>query len=183
MKILTFLYEKVYKTIDKVIDVIVIISSAVMVLSLLLNVSSRLVIGREIPVMNEIALMSFLWVTYVCGGQLYRINAHIRIDFVLSHLPPRAREILEVINSALGVAVTGYISFLAWKLMGKSFKRTLNITHVPYAYMHLAIGIGFTCMTLYALGDFIIQIINLKRKDDPLPSCKYVPAWKARAEE
>lgn len=168
---------------DKVIDVIVIISSAMMVLSLGSNVALRLVTGREVPALNEIALMSFLWVTYVCGGQLYRINAHIRIDFILSHLPPKARDILEVFNTALGVAVTGYVGFLSWKLMLRSFNRTLNVTHVPYSFMHLALGIGFTIMAIYSCSDLIVQIINLFRKGEPLPSCKYVPAWKVRDEE
>ena len=154
-----------------------------MVMSLLINVSSRLLTGREIPVMNEVALMGFLWVTYVASGQFYRINAHIRIDFILSHLPPKVREVMEIMISAINVTVTGYVAFLAWKLMSKSFVRTLNITHVPYAYMHLAIGIGFTVMTLYIFFDLIVQIINLFRKGEPLPTCKYVPAWKVREEE
>ncbi len=183
MKFLEFLYGKVYKKIDKVIDIIIVICSAIMVLALLANVVSRLLTGRDYPALNEIALMGFLWITYVGGGQFYRIDAHIRIDFILSHLPAKAREVMEVLISAVSVAVIGYVAFLSWKLMGRSFIRTLNVTHVPYAYMHLALGIGFSIMTLYNFTDLIVQIINLFRKGEPLPSCKYVPVWKVREEE
>ncbi len=146
---------------DTIIENVKCIMGIIMVVSMSVNVFSRWIVGRSFGELDEICLLSYVWLIFIGMRKLYRTDGHLRMTFIVDHLPPVPRQILELINALIIGTVSGYMGYLSVKLMLRSFKRTLNVTHIPYAFAHLAFVIGFITLTVCVFIDVIRRIVLL----------------------
>ena len=54
--------------------------------------------------------------------------------------------------------------------MIKSFNRTLNITHIPYSYTHLAFLIGFSILALCTYANALKLMIDIFAPNNSIPA-------------
>lgn len=157
---------------DRIIENIQCIMGIIMVVSMSVNVFSRWIVGRSFGELDEICLLAYVWLIFIGMRKLYRTDGHLRMTFIVDHLPPVPKQILEIVNALIIGTVSGYMGYLSVKLMLRSFKRTLNVTHIPYAVAHLAFVIGFITLALCVLFDVIRRVVLLcehKNADDETP--------------
>ena len=160
-------WKKISDTIDSVIDKIGSFMVLVTIVCTSINIFSRWIIGRSLGQLDEISLIAFVWTVYVGVGLLYNRNEHISMDFVINKLPYTARVIVTIIDLLIELVLSVVVSYLAIKLMSRSFIRTTNVTHVPYAYLQAAVAIGFILLSLSLISRGIRIIRALSKKQDP----------------
>ena len=166
-------YAAVVKIFDFIDDKIILnlqaIMGGIMVVCMTVNIVSRWIISRSLGELDEIALIAYLYLIFIGMCRLYRTDGNIAMTFFTERLHGLAKKILLLFDMLVVCSVSGYMTYLAYKLMMKSFNRTLNITHIPYSYTHLAFVIGFSLLALCTLFNIIRQIITIVSPDTGLP--------------
>ena len=161
------LWKKISDCIDKVVDIIGSVAVLVTILSTSFNIFSRWFVGRSFGQLDEISLIAFVWTIYIGMGVLYNKNEHICMDFILNKLPRVPKLILTLIDMLIELGITVLVTVLALKLMSRSFIRTTNVIHLPYAYLQLSIAIGFGFLAATLIAKMIGIIAALVQKEDP----------------
>ena len=161
------LWKKISDCIDKVVDIIGSVAVLVTILSTSFNIFSRWFVGRSFGQLDEISLIAFVWTIYIGMGVLYNKNEHICMDFILNKLPCVPKLILTLIDMLIELGITVLVTVLALKLMSRSFIRTTNVIHLPYAYLQLSIAIGFGLLAATLIAKMIGIIAALVQKEDP----------------
>lgn len=161
---------KIYDFIDnKIILNLQAIMAGIMVVCMTVNIVSRWIISRSLGELDEIALIAYLYLIFIGMCRLYRTDGNIAMNFFTERLHGLPKKLLLLFDMLVIGAVSGYMSYLSYKLMMKSFNRTLNITHIPYSYTHLAFLIGFSLLALCTLFNIIRQIISIFAPEAELP--------------
>lgn len=159
--------QRLFDKIDGIIELLGKISVLLIIGCTSVNIALRWTIGRSIGELDEISLMAFVWTIYIGMGLLNNYNEHICMDFIVNRLPGKGRIVLTLADMVIELIISGAITYLAFKLMCKSWNRTLNVTHVPYSFMHLAILIGFALLMVSVLNKMAKLIWALKQGADP----------------
>jgi len=161
-------WKRISDRIDRVVDFVGSLMVATTIICTSINIFSRWIIGRSLGQLDEISLMAFVWTVYVGIGVLFNNDEHITMDFIIRRLPGKSRLALTVINLVIELGLSVLMVWLAVKLMGRSFIRTTNVCHVPYAFLQLSIAIGFGLMLLSIVAKLIKIFTCISRKEDYL---------------
>ncbi|MBU0544800.1 MAG: TRAP transporter small permease [Proteobacteria bacterium] len=99
---------------------------------------------------QEISIYLYVWTMLAAASYTLKIKKHINVDLVISHLPTRARALLEIATSAIGaifcaiITVQGYEMIAATVQFGKVSATPLR---VPMWIPQSALLIGFLLLT------------------------------------
>ena len=117
------------------------------------DVVGRTFFGRAlVGTVESVELM--MGMAVFCGLAITEINRrHIVVETFQNLFPPRARRMSEIVNSALAVAVTG---FLAWRLLVKTGeileeREYTQIWELPFWPTAIVMCVGI-CLFLAALA-------------------------------
>jgi TRAP-type C4-dicarboxylate transport system permease small subunit len=94
-------------------------------------VISRRVFNSPLLITEEIA--GYMMVAIVFLGLAYtmKMDGHVRADILLSHLPRRARAVLETIATLLALGFAGVLVAGTWRLVAEFFtQRTLSFHYL-----------------------------------------------------
>ena len=121
------------------------------VLVVIVNVALRYLFHGGLFWAEEVATTSFIWSVFVGSAAAYRYKMHIGIDFITRVGPARLRALIAVVIDLLMLVINGYIVYLSVLfIQANSLKRT-PVLDIPALYVNLALTVGFTLMSLYAL--------------------------------
>ena len=125
----------------------------------IVNVALRYLFQGGIFWAEEVATTSFIWSVFVGSAAAYRYKMHIGIDFVTKLGPKPWRAFLAVLIDCMMVIINGYIVYLSILFtLANQLKRT-PVLDIPALYVNLALTVGFSLMTIYALR-FLYQDIR-----------------------
>lgn len=121
------------------------------VLVVIVNVALRYLFHGGLFWAEEVATSSFIWSVFVGAAAAYRYKMHIGIDIVTKFGPQPWRIFIAVIIDCLMIVINGYIVYLSiFFILANKLKRT-PVLDIPALYINLALTVGFTLMTVYAL--------------------------------
>ena len=121
------------------------------VLVVIVNVSLRYLFQGGLFWAEEVSTSSFIWSVFIGSAAAYRYKMHIGIDFVTKFGPRPWRASIAVIIDSLMLLINGYIVYLSiFFIQANQLKRT-PVLDIPALYVNLALTIGFSLMTVYAL--------------------------------
>jgi len=133
----------------------------VTVLVVIVNVSLRYLFHGGLFWAEEVATSSFIWSVFVGSAAAYRYRMHIGIDFITKFGPRPWRALITVIIDALMLVINGYIVYLSiFFIHANKLKRT-PVLDIPALYVNLALTVGFTLTTIYALSFLYRDICKL----------------------
>ncbi len=135
---------------------------ASMMILVSLEVVLRFLAGRSImDWLIEVAEYSLLWITFLAGAWLLRSEGHVKMDFVLLRLKPRAQAMLIFITSILSVVV-----FLV--ITGFSAQATWVAFKLGYHDYSALMPLTWPLMSIIPVGSFLLFIQFLRRSYDNL---------------
>jgi TRAP-type C4-dicarboxylate transport system permease small subunit len=126
-------------------DIICIFFFALMNVSLLLQVSTRLM-GFPLSWTEEVSRFSYIWITFIGMAFAKKLDLNIRITFIVEPLGKTAKKILQVLLELLEFAAHAFL--LYWSIQFCKFSKvnlmpTLEWTML-IVYLSIPIGIGLT---------------------------------------
>ena len=71
-----------------------------MFIAFLIQVFSRYVLNDPVAWSMEVALLAYLWIIFIAGATIVRIEDHISFDTIYQSVRPKSKRILTLITSA-----------------------------------------------------------------------------------
>lgn len=87
------------------------LTALVMILSLLLGVFYRYVLGDALVWSDEIASLAFTWTVFLFASALVREGGHVRVTLLVNSLPPLLSELVE---RSIMLLIFGFGLLMIW---------------------------------------------------------------------
>ena len=147
---------------------LVLLMSANVLLRYLFSIGSVAAQELEWHLMSPIVLI----------GMAYALlhDGHLRVDLIYVKLPERARLVVNLAASLIGIVFSGLVIWLAWKYVLQAYaidEGSPDPGGLPHRYLLKAfIPLGFALLLLYSIGEAIQAWLALVARDDRPPSSR-----------
>jgi TRAP-type C4-dicarboxylate transport system permease small subunit len=154
------------KTLDRSLEVLVMVVVAVLVLDVLWQVFTRFVLNHPSTWTEELAVFMLIWVSLLGAAVALNRGAHLGIDYFVGKLPHRARLWTEVFvffciaGFSLFVMIIGGIDLVTSNL---ELGQESPALRVEMGYVYLAVPISGCFLTLYAAIGFVERLQELRK--------------------
>lgn len=138
--------EKIFKNLD---EIIASIALALIVLCVTINVICRYIFGFIFNSAEELAVIAFVWCTYLGTAVAYRRDSHVGINVVVNLFPDSVRNILDLVVHILVFILNCVIFYLSIFLAKSSITKSTPILGMSYTFVNLALTVGFFLMVIY----------------------------------
>ena len=167
MKIRTA-YSRFLDIVDKICYYIISIMMIIMVAVMVYQVILRYVFDRSNLWSEEVARYLCVYVTFIGSFIAIRRNSHLKVDFFVELMKPKARKILMLITSTAITLFLFYMTDKGIEMVRGGFRNVTAGLNIPMAYVYIAIPLGCILMILGMLE----QILKLIYPDQPVEEGK-----------
>lgn len=142
---------------DKIIDFMLMAAAVIVVLDALAvsaDVILRKVIGFTWAPLYEIITYSLLWMTFLGTTAIMRMNGHVKMDSLTSHLSPKKSALLNVFSHSICVLLAGIMLFYTVKLTVTDYQTHFvlsSILNPPKWPIEIIIPVGFLMLFIQLL--------------------------------
>lgn len=114
------------------------------------NVFCRYIFRSPIHWAEELAVISLAWATFIGSAVCYKHQAHLGMDFLISHLPRRGKRFMHQFITAALFVFFAFIAYLATDF-AISAQKTTPYFKLNYGYVYISVALGFFSMAVYSL--------------------------------
>lgn len=114
-----------------------------MAVMVFVSVSLRYLTNDAILWAEELSRYLMIWLALIGVGPVLRLGGHVAVDNLHVALPPAAARALRVVVIAI---VAGFALYMTWAGLGyvaRSWRQTTPVLHIPFAYVAMAVPVGF----------------------------------------
>jgi TRAP-type C4-dicarboxylate transport system permease small subunit len=113
---------------------------------------------------EEIVRYSFIYLCWIGAAAAIRERAHIRIDVILTYLPPRGKALIYIFGDLLTLGMALLALWLSFKTVGLSWKfgSVSHGLHVSMVWFLMAVPIGFSLMIFRLVQSLIRDLRDLR---------------------
>ncbi len=115
------------------------------------NAFGRYVLLKPIIWAEEVLGYSLVWMVYLGAIIVTAQSAHLKMDLVLSSLPPVAKAALELTGALLFAVLGGLIVYQSWFSIAE-FTHVSQVAEIPMQAMHIVVPVSFILMIIAALA-------------------------------
>ena len=152
--------KKVENVLWQAVDWVLYLSMIIMVIVTFANVIGRYVFNHSIAAADEIARMAFVWLTYIGSIVAMKEASHIRVDIVVSLVPPAVRKVFDVISNLLMDGIMILTIRVTMNLVMENLTYPMPLTKIPYGVVQAIIPLSM----LFMLIINIFHLIQMFRK-------------------
>jgi len=158
------------KALDYILSRLSITLMSLLVLSVLLQVFMRYVVGSPVTFTEELSRYLLIWLGLMAAAYAYRMRMHLALDLLVLKLNEKRKVILNVVIHSLitlfvlAVLVYGgtQLVILTWVL--EQYSPALGVS---MSVVYTALPLSGLAMTIYAV-EFILQELGFRPRDiDP----------------
>ncbi|MDY5152831.1 TRAP-type C4-dicarboxylate transport system, small permease component [Actinobaculum suis] len=148
----------VAKAVNKILEVICVFIFAVLVLTTTWQVFSRLVLHSPVTWSEELAKISFVWLSFLGAAYVYGKRGHMAVEYLARKLPEKGERGVAIFTHvvALIFAVVGLI-WGGWNGAMNAWTQNLTALPVNIGSVYLVMPIAGVAIALYALF-YIVEI-------------------------
>lgn len=132
---------------------IVIGAAAVMIISLILQIFFRYVVGSSLVWSEELALFLFTWVVLLAGSLGVRENFHVRLTLFIDLLPPRAKWAFNLIIHLIAGLFGGLVAFSGYHYLDATLGQVSAAVRYPIELLHAAAPVCGALIVLHTLAN------------------------------
>ena len=155
----------VFSLVDRVLgmikNIVAVVLSLVVAVLMVVVVVTRYVLGAPIFGLEEIILISVMWLYMIGASLACRERSHLKADMVgLLVKNPRILQAIQVLTTAISLVMAIYITQWAFSLVSFSFRRvqTTPVFEIPWYFSQAALLVGGIMFTIYLTRDLIVDI-------------------------
>lgn len=126
---------------------------AITVVALSADVFGRYVLHSPIQGAGEVALIAFIWQTYLAVAAVARHGRHITVDVVTTYLPQRGQAILDIFVQLITLGVLIYLAVAGLEFFTTGTFTRLTGTGLSKKFLELAIPVSALFMIVYSFRD------------------------------
>lgn len=137
----------------------------VMIVLTTADVILRYVFNNPIPGTFEVEAMLIVFVVFLSLAYIQSRRAHIRVDVLISHLPPVGQLYLSIVGHFISLSIFGVIAWQGGVAAHEAWVTgdyTMGLIPYPFwpAKWALAIGVAFFCLRF--VSDIVVDVGRLR---------------------
>lgn len=160
------LREKAARYVNKTIDTVGGVLFAIMLFFSGYNVFSWWVVGKRYGQLEEIVLACFVWVAYISLGQHYKRQECIRVDFIVSVLPPKVKKVIDFLADVASFVIGCLIAWFAIQLTLKSGNKLTAVVKIPYALIDAGVVVGMISLLIAIVLKYIPEKTGASEREE-----------------
>jgi len=144
---------------------------ALMVLTILLQVFMRYVVGSALPWPEEVARAFMIWMMALVAGSGYRWGSFVAIDLLGERLPRTIARVLHLVLLVLALILLVELFVLALEFFQRGFRTRAASFKLSRAWIYLAMPVCFGTMILVNV-ELLLRTIGRtfgREEDFPTP--------------
>lgn len=123
------------------------------------GVVMRYVLNTPSAWVEEICVVFFIWFTFLASSALCKNNELIRIDYLLTKIPPKVANFIDgIIQPIVMLFCLGFMIYLGFKLLPMSKLRFTPALQISYVYIYAIIPISALFMFYYELRKIVYYL-------------------------
>lgn len=162
-----FIFECIVKNAIKVVGI-------VMLMSILLQIFSRIALRVPFPWTDELARGAFLWFCFLGAGLAMRQYAHLGIDYFRSKMSEKGQWVSDIIVTVAIVVFGVLVAWLGYKLLGIQGRQRTPIMRISMQWFYMVVPLCGALLALQGIEFFIDYIVTGKPRppveEEVLPS-------------
>ncbi len=151
------------KTVDKIVEVVIVIFFAAILIVGLMQIISRYFYSMPIVWADEAQKYLFIWLIMIAAAYGIRKKKHVAADVVLGNVGPRVKAVMEVIIEIASLTLFVMFIILAPRMIRVSMGTISPTLGIPMGYVYYAMLIGPIIMLFYTLVDIYEKYIGKKQ--------------------
>jgi TRAP-type C4-dicarboxylate transport system permease small subunit len=145
--------RQIKNALDKTLEIIVMLSVAILVLDVLWQVFTRKVLNNPSQWTEELAIFLLIWVALLGAAVALSLGAHLGIDYFVGKLPRKKRIFTEIIVFILILLFAGYVMlFGGFDLVRSTFElgQVSPVFKLKMGYVYIAVPLSGFFMVIYS---------------------------------
>ncbi len=133
------------------------------------NIIGRYFLSVSIAWAEEVMLFLMIGTVFLAAPPVGWLGRHIRMDVIISLLPPRARGVFEVFSDLVTIATCIMVAIFAWPVitMLDELDQRSAMANIPLVIPQFVVPLGMILMALL----IAVRLITVGvRHDDPISS-------------
>ena len=138
------------------------------------NIIGRYTLSTSIPWAEETMLFLMIGAVFLAAGPVGWLGRHIRMDVVVSALPPRPRKVFEIFSDLVTIATCVMLAIFAWPVMTMlaELDQRSDTANIPLVVPQAALPVGLLLMALLIAVRLVVHGV---RHDDVISSREVEP--------
>lgn len=125
----------------------------------LLNVFTRYFLNSPITWSEEVATACFVWTIFMGGAVTFRNKAHLGVDIVVKHLPPKTHAVVALFTHISVILILGALTYNSILYAVNSASKLSNILQVTILWTTVPVALGFGLSLMWA-AIFMVQDVK-----------------------
>ncbi len=145
--------RQIKKTLDKILETVVIVCMALLVLDVLWEVFTRQVLDNPSKRTEELATFLLMWVALLGAAVALGLGGHLGIDYFVGKISKGKRTFIEIIVFLLIFLFAGYVMFYGGiDLVTSTFMlgQVSPAWQIKMGYVYLAVPVSGFFMVIYS---------------------------------
>ncbi|MDH2999843.1 C4-dicarboxylate ABC transporter substrate-binding protein [Chelonobacter oris] len=120
------------------------------------GVITRYILNTPSAWVEEVCIVFFIWFTFLASSALAKNNELIRIDYLLTKIPPKLANIIDgIFQPLVMIFCLIFMIYLGFKLLPMAQFRFTPALQLSYAYIYAAIPISASFMFFYEVRKIV----------------------------
>ena len=117
------------------------------------------------PITGTVELSEYMLVVFILLGLAYtqQVKGHVRVSFLVSRLPPRAQQVVEIVTIFLSVFIISILAWQGWKV-GIEERTVSDMLRIPQFPFRVLVAVAASCLCLELLIDLVASVGKLVRR-------------------
>ncbi len=155
------LFKKIDTAFNRFTSVVAGVLMIYLVLSTLIGVFFRFVLGNPLAWVYEASIVSFSWIIFFGVSMAFKNNEHMSLEFVVANLKPKAQYVLRQIINVICLAFMIVGMYYSIKIVGRTWAQMYNTIPVPSGVFYLS----FPLAAVPAISHIIMRMMTLQVED------------------
>ena len=143
-------------------EIIAVIATTLMVAVVSVNVIMRYFFNNPMSWASETAVICLIWATFSGAAAAWKKNAHYGMDYLVDHIPEKARQFLRRAIMLLCIVLFIYLGYLS-VVFTASVSKVTAFFRLSYRYLDAATVFGFASMAIHSIFYFVQSFTNPDR--------------------
>lgn len=154
--------RKFYRWLFKIEEYVGMLLLVSMVLTVILQVLFRYVIGKPLQWTEELSRFLFVWLIMLEIGHCIPTGSHARVEVFVDMMPEKAKKCLCLVMRVLTLLLFIYLIPHAWQMTVAQHKVLSTALQIPFSFVYGSVLLGAILVVLHLVESFLLDIFPEK---------------------
>ena len=159
-------YSKFLDVLERIEKALIAISIIVMIIAMTDQVIMRYVFSKANSWSDELTRYLFIYTVMLGAAIAVRRNSHLQIDVITGRLKPRAKSIVTIVTTLVGIIILVFLTIYSFELCKQGATNSSAGLGIRMSLPYLAAPIGCVLMILTSVEVLFRNIVALKTGEE-----------------